>query len=160
MDIDGRGGTSSGHPDGEGGRPQLGQTLADSWADDDYDKEDLKYKSEDELYDEGLDEEDAKWIREMCGGSDATDAILSCPACFTTVSMLCQRHERFANQYRAVFVQNVVVDENQAVSPMDDAPLEPGETYCPVFCKVCRVEIGVRDADEVYHFFHVLPSQT
>lgn len=77
-------------------------------------------------------------------------------------------------------MQNVVVDENQAVSPMDDAPLEPGETYCPVFCKVCRVEIGVRDADEVlhhelvicmcsscrnrdvqvYHFFHVLPSQT
>lgn len=77
-------------------------------------------------------------------------------------------------------MQNVVVDENQTVSPMDDAPLEPGETYCPVFCKVCRVEIGVRDADEVlhhglvirprsgypnrdvqvYHFFHVLPSQT
>jgi E2F-associated phosphoprotein len=38
-----------------------------------------------------------------------SDAVLSCPCCFTTVCMDCQRHERFQNQYRAMFVMNILV---------------------------------------------------
>ena len=34
------------------------------------------------------------------------------------------------------------------------------ETYRPVRCKECNTEIGVVDNEEVYHFFHVLASQS
>lgn len=40
----------------------------------------------------------------------SSDAVLSCPCCFTIVSMDCQRHERFLNQFRAVFVMNIEVN--------------------------------------------------
>jgi hypothetical protein len=31
--------------------------------------------------------------------------------------------------------------------------------YHPVRCTVCSTEVGVYDADEVYHFFNVLASE-
>lgn len=40
----------------------------------------------------------------------ASDAVLSCPRCFNIVCMDCQQHERFANQFRAMFVMNIGVD--------------------------------------------------
>jgi hypothetical protein len=43
----------------------------------------------------------------------SSDAILSCPRCFTTVCMDCQEHERYAGQYRAMFVMNIGVDWNK-----------------------------------------------
>mmetsp|Transcript_17830 Transcript_17830/g.42921 ORF Transcript_17830/g.42921 Transcript_17830/m.42921 type:complete len:345 (+) Transcript_17830:33-1067(+) len=42
-----------------------------------------------------------------------SDAILSCPRCFNIVCMDCQQHERYANQYRAMFVMNIGVDWNK-----------------------------------------------
>ena len=38
-----------------------------------------------------------------------TDTVLSCPCCFLTVCMDCQQHERYPNQYRAMFVMNIIV---------------------------------------------------
>jgi hypothetical protein len=35
---------------------------------------------------------------------------------------------------------------------------ESTDVFYPVLCAVCRTEVGVRDSDEVYHFFHVFPS--
>lgn len=49
-----------------------------------------------------------------------SDAILSCPRCFNIVCMDCQKHERFANQYRAMFVMNIGVDWNKRIV-YDDA---------------------------------------
>lgn len=40
----------------------------------------------------------------------SSDAILSCPRCFNVVCMDCQQHERYSNQYRAMFVMNIGVD--------------------------------------------------
>ena len=39
-----------------------------------------------------------------------TDAVLSCPCCFNIVCMDCQRHKKYVNQFRAMFVMNIVVD--------------------------------------------------
>mmetsp|Transcript_40749 Transcript_40749/g.85347 ORF Transcript_40749/g.85347 Transcript_40749/m.85347 type:complete len:413 (+) Transcript_40749:84-1322(+) len=39
-----------------------------------------------------------------------SDAILSCPRCFNIVCMDCQQHDRYVNQYRAMFVMNIGVD--------------------------------------------------
>ena len=33
-----------------------------------------------------------------------------------------------------------------------------GEAYCPVHCATCDADIGVMDQDDIYHFFHVIPS--
>lgn len=35
---------------------------------------------------------------------------------------------------------------------------EEGGSYHPVRCAECNTEIAVLDADEVFHFFNVLPS--
>jgi 3-phenylpropionate/cinnamic acid dioxygenase small subunit len=39
-----------------------------------------------------------------------SDAVLSCPCCFNIVCMDCQRHQRYLNQYRAMFVMGITVD--------------------------------------------------
>jgi hypothetical protein len=44
-----------------------------------------------------------------------SDAVLSCPCCFNIVCMDCQKHKRYANQYRAMFVMGVVVDWNHVL---------------------------------------------
>ena len=49
-----------------------------------------------------------------------SDAILSCPRCFNIVCMDCQEHERYANQYRAMFVMNIGVDWSKTML-YDDA---------------------------------------
>jgi len=48
-----------------------------------------------------------------------SDAILSCPCCFQIVCMDCQRHEKYTNQYRAMFVMNIGVDWNNLVHSND-----------------------------------------
>ena len=49
-----------------------------------------------------------------------SDAILSCPRCFNVVCMDCQQHERYSNQYRAMFVMNIGVDWSRKMM-YDDA---------------------------------------
>lgn len=39
-----------------------------------------------------------------------SDAVLSCPCCFNIVCMDCQRHQRYMNQFRAMFVMGISVD--------------------------------------------------
>jgi hypothetical protein len=39
-----------------------------------------------------------------------SDAVLSCPCCFNIVCMDCQRHTRYPNQFRAIFVMGITVD--------------------------------------------------
>ena len=46
-----------------------------------------------------------------------SDGILSCPCCFQIVCMDCQKHEKYTNQYRAMFVMNIGVDWNVLVTP-------------------------------------------
>lgn len=43
----------------------------------------------------------------------ATDAQLSCPLCFTTVCLECQRHAKYLNQFRAVTGINVNVKHDE-----------------------------------------------
>lgn len=86
-----------------------------------------------------------------------SDAVLSCPACFTLVCLDCQRHESFGNQWRALFAQNVrVLSDNKLT--MGGAADASGEWYFKVLCDYCEVEVGVQDQDEVFHFFDVFPS--
>jgi hypothetical protein len=46
-----------------------------------------------------------------------SDAVLSCPCCLQIVCMDCQRHERYTNQYRAMFVMNIGVCWDKYVVP-------------------------------------------
>ena len=59
-----------------------------------------------EFYDPLLDERDEAWMQRQRGGRKS-DAILSCPSCFTTVCLDCQQHHTNEGQYRAMFCMNV-----------------------------------------------------
>ncbi|KAJ9557941.1 hypothetical protein OSB04_012555 [Centaurea solstitialis] len=131
----------------------------------DSDDELIDYSVKPEFYDPSLDDKDQLWIEKKRKGQ-YSDAVLSCPACFTTLCLECQRHEKYVTQYRAVFVVNCKMKKG-GVS--DEGSLKRkrvgrkggsgGESFTPVCCSVCETEVGVIDDDEVYHFFNVLPSE-
>ena len=92
----------------------------------------------------------------------SSDAVLSCPCCFNIVCMDCQRHKRYVNQFRAMFVMGVVVDWNNILVYDDDQQTlvakivdnQQDNEYYSVECATCRTQVGALDmTDEVYHFF-------
>ena len=109
-----------------------------------------------EFFDANADAKEFAKLVASLGGDGRTDAVLSCPGCFTTVTALCQRHDRYHEQYRAVFSMNVEVDETSTLRPTDGE--DAGERYKEVKCEGCGVVVGVIDEDEVYHFFNVFSS--
>ena len=42
-----------------------------------------------------------------------TDAILNCPCCMTTLCMDSQRHDKYKTQYRAMFVSNCKINQDE-----------------------------------------------
>ena len=116
-----------------------------------------------------------------------SDAVLSCPCCFVVVCMDCQRHERYQNQFRAMFVMNTnvnmqetwkfndlqqgLVKTNQpaaaaAVSvsvgvagTVVPCDVEEQVVYHTVNCANCQTQVAVFDRmEEVYHFTGCLAS--
>ncbi|KAI9477926.1 MAG: E2F-associated phosphoprotein-domain-containing protein [Benjaminiella poitrasii] len=80
--------------------------------------------NEELLYDPDMDDKDEAWVvkqinldsskkEEDVPLDEKTDAILSCPMCFTTLCYSCQRHERYKDQYRAMFVRNCQTIKNE-----------------------------------------------
>jgi E2F-associated phosphoprotein len=74
-----------------------------------------------EFYDAEADDKDERWVTKLRKGRNS-DAILSCPLCFTTVCVDCQQHVENENQFRAMFVMNCRVDTKQIVKPALEAP--------------------------------------
>uniref|UniRef100_A0A0R3RG21 E2F-associated phosphoprotein n=1 Tax=Elaeophora elaphi TaxID=1147741 RepID=A0A0R3RG21_9BILA len=110
-----------------------------------------------------------------------TDAVLSCPACMSLLTRDCQRHELYLNQYRAVFVENCSVVQNEVlflprsgkdkqkarknaagvkpntvVDPANITTLPKEDLFHPVLCSVCATNVGVYDYEAIFHFFNVL----
>ena len=79
---------------------------------------------EDPLYDEQEDDETSEWAHGSLysTGKHETDAVLTCPSCFTMVCSDCQRHAVYSSQYRAMFVHScrVVMDEDAAELVLED----------------------------------------
>ncbi|KAF8389558.1 hypothetical protein HHK36_024074 [Tetracentron sinense] len=138
------------------------------------DDDEIDYSIKPEFYDSDLDEKDESWVQKKSKGH-TSDAVLSCPACFTSLCLECQRHEKYVTQYRAIFVVNCKVKSEKVLRQRNQKPRkgkrgrdsgeseagpEGGETFRPVCCSVCSTEVGIIDEDEVYHFFNVLPSES
>ncbi|OVA10706.1 E2F-associated phosphoprotein [Macleaya cordata] len=139
------------------------------------DDDEIDYSVKPEFYDPNLDEKDELWVHKKRKGC-TSDAVLSCPACFTTLCLESQRHAQYVTQYRAIFVVNCKIKSNQVLRQSNQKPkngrksgrgrneTEAGpsciETFKPVCCLVCSTEVGVIDQEEVYHFFNVLPSES
>ena len=114
-----------------------------------------------------------------------TDAVLSCPGCFTELCHDCQRHAIYPTQYRAMFVTGCEIVMDQLLHVPREAAgdaggdggsgskrrrrrrrkEEEGEgegeeeghfVYRLVRCEHCGAQVGMYDSDQVYHFFHVL----
>ncbi|KAL6069198.1 E2F-associated phosphoprotein [Balamuthia mandrillaris] len=92
-----------------------------------------------------------------------TDAVLSCPCCFSALCFDCQQHTTYKNQYRAMFVtEDCTVDKTKVLRYPPSAPEEgrqEEETYWPVHCRICDAEVGVLDTkEEIYHFYNIIPG--
>ena len=158
----------------------------------------------DPLFDNTLDDEDEAYVyRNMRSGIKETitvvqnqtgekttkrisvykprysDAQLQCPCCFQLICMDCQRHTKYQNQFRAMFVMGIVVDwhsklvyddTEQALvpkleDPNNEEPLDgdfskhvDGE-YFSVLCANCHTQVAALDMEkEVYHFHGCLES--
>ncbi|RAL51630.1 hypothetical protein DM860_010348 [Cuscuta australis] len=136
----------------------------------DEEEEEIDYSVKPEFYDSDLDNRDESWAQKKRGGR-TSDATLSCPACFTTLCLDCQRHEKNVTQYRAIFVVNCKIEDEPQLgskrkrgrrngeSEARPASADGAETFKHVCCSVCLTKVGVIDEDEVYHFLNVLPSE-
>ncbi len=124
-------------------------------------------QNKDELYDPDADDKDLEWVHKQRKGRK-TDAILSCPCCFTTLCIDCQQHAQQQEQYRAMFTMNCKVDKAQLQEQPSSKQQgrsrgkqartgEQGAMWC-VVCEVCDTVVGAQDEDEVVHFYHVLAS--
>lgn len=98
------------------------------------------------------------------------------PALLITYIMPC-RHEKYLTQYRAMFVVNCKIKDEPvsqggskrkrrsrkqrrpATETVPDDVVND-EAIRAVCCAVCWTEVGIVDDEEVYHFFHVLPSES
>ncbi|KAL3662402.1 hypothetical protein V7S43_012729 [Phytophthora oleae] len=145
----------------------------------------------DPLYDEQLDAKDEQWVQTNFRGERAkpeTDATLCCPCCFVTVSMVCERHATFTNQYRATAAincrvkrdeiltytssegsrvaaslpfhkrKNLVEGNKSTTTGQQIAQLLQEDEFYPVSCSDCGTMVGVFDRHQQYHFFNALPS--
>ena len=79
---------------GAGAAPPAAPSKKRAGDDDDDDEGDRL--PPDPFLDDAADDEDEAWVRSQAGGSKVldqqTDAVLSCPYCFTIVCYLCQQY--------------------------------------------------------------------
>ncbi|KAK0573810.1 hypothetical protein LWI29_013939 [Acer saccharum] len=137
------------------------------------DDDEIDYSVKPEFYDPEVDAKDEKWAQKVRKGRQS-DAVLSCPVCFTTLCLECQRHEKYVSQYRAIFVVNCKIGNGQVLeisakpkkgkrrreSSESEEATAVAEACKPVCCCICSTNVGIIDMDEVYHFFNVLPSES
>ncbi|KAG7361651.1 E2F-associated phosphodomain containing protein [Nitzschia inconspicua] len=64
-----------------------------------------------------------------------SDGVLSCPCCFNIVCMDCQRHNRYPNQFRAIFVMGITVDWCKILvhDPLHQALIPKSEMSSPEY---------------------------
>lgn len=124
--------------------------------------EDKEKGKDPEFYDAEEDEENQEWVSSHLSGTPKrqTDAMLSCPACFTLLCADCQRHDEYHNQFRAMFVTPACrVRRGEILTFRDAGDGDKPEDYHPVCCAECGAEVGFFCiADEVFHFISVLAS--
>ncbi|KAI8054199.1 E2F-associated phosphoprotein-domain-containing protein [Gilbertella persicaria] len=119
------------------------------------------------LYDPDMDDEDEAWVSKQIAQDSSrtdqnipieakTDAILTCPMCFTTLCYSCQRHEKYADQFRAMFVRNCHTVPGERYKFKSDDGQE--EYYQKVTCETCGIQVAMLDQEEVYHFFNVVAT--
>ena len=126
------------------------ERFASSSSDDDDDERANTAEKEKELfYDSNLDDKDEKFIRKR----NNTDAILSCPACFSTVCTQCQQHLTFDLQYRAIESFGTKISTSEVLKDKRSS-----FTGRKVVCEACEETVAIIDEENVYHFFNVIPS--
>lgn len=141
-------------------QPQERWTDAQSMSDSDHETQ--PFGEGDPLFDEHADSENEAWVRSRLLRDvekvQETESV-SCPGCFSVLSMQVQSHERYEGQFRAVFVMNckVVRGERLRVMGGETGRRKQGkeEAYQPVACEICGTEVGMLDGEGVYHFCNV-----
>lgn len=63
------------------------------------------------------------------------------------------RHERYTNQYRAMFVTNCRIIKSERYKDKGS-----DEAFYPVHCSSCDTHVAMMDEEEVYHFFNIIAT--
>ncbi|GMT19670.1 hypothetical protein PFISCL1PPCAC_10967, partial [Pristionchus fissidentatus] len=157
-------------------------------------KKEKESKTLPDFYNPSEDDDNEEWVQERRRSSqgkegkgrkvnskqirleDGSDAVLSCPGCMVLLTRDCQRHEVYNDQYRAMFVENCRVEEEERLTiektgkekrkerqrrrreggPEGSGAPTDNDVFKPVRCAVCSTKVAVIDHDEIYHFFNVL----
>lgn len=132
-----------------------GDTLPDHENEEDEEDENESplLSEQDPLYEPSLDEENQTWVQKHFEQTQdlISDAVLSCPGCFTIVCFASQRHVKYNTQYRAMDVVHCMTAEDDTLAIL--------ESMKDVMCSECTTQVGLWDPQErVYHLFNVLPS--
>ncbi|KAJ3169600.1 hypothetical protein HDU88_000791 [Geranomyces variabilis] len=148
-------------------------------------KQKRKVVADDDLfYDPTADSDDENWLKQRIADKRATKGLpppahasptLACPMCLTPLCHDCQQHDRYEGQFRAMFFENCILDTaevqhypkpgKKSQKPLEGASTNQGgkgidddDAFWPVRCDICATQVGVMDAEEVVHFFHVIAS--
>merc|ERR1712110_45151 len=131
---------------------------------------------EDPFFDNEADEEDEKFAKSKnYQKADKSDAIISCPNCFTVLCVDCQQHTKYKDQYRAMFVREsvkIIPDKIVKFRKLDnfgrkrkkgkeDHKLPENEVfdfYKQAVCENCKNEVAVQDSEEIFHFYNCIAS--
>ena len=69
------------------------------------------------------------------------------------------RHEKYDHQYRAMFVQNCVINENKFLKEEKNDDCSLDSYLFEVCCSICKNNVGLYNIDEkMYYFYEVIPS--
>lgn len=68
-----------------------------------------------------------------------SDAVLSCPFCFTVLTRLCQRHDKIESRFRSADAEGAVVDWAKTGTR---AGTSTDGRFHPLLCKNCRTPVG------------------
>ncbi|KAI8326716.1 hypothetical protein EDC96DRAFT_453870, partial [Choanephora cucurbitarum] len=111
-----------------------------------------KVLSNDELlYDPDMDDRDEAWVLKQIDLVKGNKSQMTIHR-----THLFHRHERYADQFRAMFVRNchTVPGERYKMKSEDGQD----EYYAKVTCETCGIHVAMLDEDEVYHFFNVVAT--
>ncbi|KAK8934875.1 hypothetical protein KSP39_PZI014682 [Platanthera zijinensis] len=142
--------------------------------------DEIDYSIKPEFYDPLLDEKDQRWINKHRKGR-SSDAVLSCPACFTTLCFDCQRYstvfsgssspELSSTRLVLVFlVSCFTVVTEVGIPPRASDRQKKGARQTPshtstdrliinvVECHSCSTSLGVLSGREIFEFFFIMPT--
>jgi len=125
--------------DSESNHNQAPKCTENVQRDEDGEEDDeLKFKSDDPLYDASMDAIDEDYMKHKYSDQTAlqSDCTVCCANCFVFISYVAEKNTKYKNSYKCFSVENCEVDESKTIA---------SSHRHRVFCRNCNTQIGTRE---------------